>query len=116
MEDWYTDALRLWAQIRGHYVRTEEGVELFHYKDAQAWDRRHPNKLAFALGPLVMFRSRVDMTLPAVRHELKHCEQIRRVGGLLRLLPRYYYEALKALVLTGDTDNNPYEKEAIAAE
>jgi hypothetical protein len=116
MGDWCSDALRLWAQIRGVYVRDEAGVELYYYKDITSWDSKHGRKAAFALGDLIMFRTMEEMTPENIRHELKHCEQIKRRGGLLLFLPGYYYESAKAWVLTGDTDMNPFEQEAIRAE
>jgi len=116
MGDWWADVARLWAQVRGRYIRTEDGVDLYVYKDLQVWDRRHRNKLAFALGPIVMFRSEGDMTPRVVRHEKKHSVQISKAGGFGRFILRYRYEQLKALLLTGDIDKNPLEQEAIAAE
>ncbi|RKY28734.1 MAG: hypothetical protein DRP83_00100 [Planctomycetota bacterium] len=116
MGDWLIDALRLWAQVRGHYIRTERGVELYCYKDTATWDRRHAQKTSFALGEIIMFRSMEDFTPRNLRHELKHCDQIRDRGGLVRFLPGYYYETVKAWLFTGDTDNNPFEQEAIRAE
>jgi hypothetical protein len=116
MGDWFADVLRLWVQVRGTYVRTVEDVELYVYKDLTVWDRRHKRKAAFALGESVMFRSLDEMTPENIRHELKHCVQIKARGGLVRFLPRYYYESVKAWIRTRDTDNNPFEREAIAAE
>lgn len=117
MSGWVEDALHLWAHIRGEYQDTvEEGVELFRYKDIDLWDRKHKNKAAFALGDLIMYRSEHDITPKVLRHELRHCEQIRQHGGLCKFLPRYYYQMIKAWLLSGDTDNNPYEQDALRAE
>lgn len=116
MGDWCTDALRLWAHIVGDYAKVVEGVEIYYYKDIPAWDKKHGRKAAFALGNIVMFRSSEELTPASLRHELKHCEQIKARGGLVQFLPRYYYESVKAWVQTGDTDNNPFEQEAIQAE
>ena len=116
MGDWFVDVLRLWAAIRGTYVRTENGVDLYVYKDPAAWDKTHKDRISFALGELIMFRDKEQLTPENLRHEMKHCEQIRKRGGFLRFYPGYCYESAKALVLTGDTDNNRFEREAIAAE
>lgn len=116
MGDWFADALRLWVHIRGNYIRTEEGVELYVYKDIVVWDRRHGQKASFALGEYIMFRSLDEMTPKNIQHELKHCDQIKARGGLVRFLPGYYYESAKAWIQTGNTDNNPFEQEATNAE
>jgi len=116
MGDWWTDVTRLWAQVRGHYVLTDQDVELYFYKDQRVWDSRHSGKVAFALGPVAMFRSEEDMTPENIRHELKHCEQIQKAGGFRKFFLKYRYGQLKALILTGDIDMNPLEQEALAAE
>jgi len=117
VDGWFLDILHLWAHTRASYQGiTEEGVELFRYKNINLWDKKHKNKAAFALGDLIVYRSDEDFTPDVLRHELRHCEQIRRYGGLLNFLPRYYYQMIKAWLLSGDTDNNPYEQDAFSAE
>ena len=116
MGGWFADALRVWVQICGRYIRTEQGVELYVYKDVAAWDKRHTRKDAFALGEFIMFRSLDDMTPEILRHELKHCNQIAARGGLTLFLPGYYYESAKAWIQTGNANNNRFEQEAIKAE
>lgn len=108
-----SDLAYIWASYAGDYVKTVNGVDFFVYRDLAKWDRIHPDKLAYSLGDCVMCRSLEDLTPDIERHELKHAEQISRVGGFGLFLPCYLWEELCARVAKRE---NKYETEAIDAE
>jgi hypothetical protein len=106
-----------WAKTRGCLVEIIGDIELYCYKDVDAWDRNDSTKAAFTTGDMIMFRSCEEYEdKDIVKHELEHCRQIKSSGGFGMYIPRYIWESLKAWVLTGDTDNNPYEQKALQAE
>jgi hypothetical protein len=105
-----------WADRRGTFVQEEDGAYVYYYNDLDRWNESDADKLAFTIGNVIMFRSKEDVTPAIIRHELTHVRQIRDGGGFPLFLPKYLVLMAAAYIFTGDTDNNPYEAEALRAE
>jgi hypothetical protein len=111
------DLLTLYVASQGTCALTQEDTAFFVYnKPLETWDKEYPDKVAILLGNNVLVRSREELTPDVIKHELAHARQMRQYGGELVYRPLYLLSMLKAKILKGDTDKNPFEVEALAAE
>lgn len=96
--------------VDGAKVFIAEGTTL------QRWQQSQPDVLAFTFNNTIVIQGRKNLTANVLRHERKHVEQARRMGGELVFRPALLLSSLWALITRGDPHDNYFEREAYAAE
>ena len=110
MTDWSGEKYEHVFNLKGSKVFVAQGTTL------QQWQESQPDVLVFAFKNIIVIQGQENLTPKVLRHELKHVEQIRRVGGELVFRPMLLLSSLWALVTRGDPYDNRFEREAYEAE
>jgi hypothetical protein len=111
------DLFTLSVASEGECIEIHNDVPFFIYTgNLEKWDKEFFNTAAIMKGENVLVRSKEDYTPRVIKHELKHIEQLRRYKNDLIFRTVYLLAMLKAKIQTGNSNNNMFELEAVAAE
>ena len=107
-----------WSGSDYKYVFSIKGIKVFVAQGTtlKQWQESQPDTLAFAFNNTIFVQGQNNLTPELLRHERKHIDQARRVGGELIFRPLLVLSSLWALVTRGDPYDNYFEREAYLAE
>jgi hypothetical protein len=107
-----------WSGEKYEHVFDIDGAKVFIAQGTtlQQWKKSQPDMLAFTFNNTIVVQGKKNLTPEVLRHERKHIEQARRMGGELIFRPVLLLSSLWALVTRGDPYDNHFEREAYAAE
>jgi hypothetical protein len=113
-----SDFMTNWSGKKYKHVLDIDGTKVFVAQGTtlQRWQKAQPDVLAFTFSNTIVVQGRKNLTPEVLRHERKHIEQIRRMGGEIVFRPALLLSSLWALVTRGDPHDNYFEREAYAAE
>lgn len=113
-----SDFMTNWSGKKYKHVFDIDGAKVFiaQGKALQQWRKSQPDVLAFTFNNMIIVQGKDNLIPETLRHERKHVEQARRLGGELIFRPALIISSLWALITRGDPHDNYFEREAYLAE
>ena len=113
-----SDLMTIWSGKKYKHIFDVAGAKVLIAQGTtlQRWQKSQPDVLAFTFSNKIIIQGQENLTTEVLRHERKHIEQIRRMGGEIIFRPALLISSLWALITRGDLHDNYFEREAYMAE